>query len=366
MRNQREANYDLLRIICAIAVIVIHVSGIYTDSINNSDFFGALYEKHTLILMLWGALPSFAVPCFIMLSGAFLLDDDRNEDYSYFYKKSIKSIVIPTIIFSLLYFLYSEILICAGIIVKGKEVSRILIPIMDFIKGKPYYHMWYLYTLLGIYLFVPVILKVKKSVKEDTFHKICIAMFLICGISGRTSSFSLNWSITKVSCYLGYFMMGYLLRKCNINRKSNRTGILFIFLGVFSELVLMFMDYMNKTGVIKVGDIVIDGGHFNPLVLVATLLIFTGFSKSNINLNLHKLSSKTFYIYLIHAFVWNLLSRVVRKIGVEGDARIIIPFMVVCVFVLSYVLSVIYVKLWEEIDRKYLVTEKTCKALSLK
>ena len=90
MENKREANYDLLRIISTIAVVIIHVSGIYTDSITNSDFFGKLYERNIIIPLLYGTLANFAVPCFLMLSGAFLLNNNKNEEYNFFYKKSMK------------------------------------------------------------------------------------------------------------------------------------------------------------------------------------------------------------------------------------------------------------------------------------
>lgn len=40
MNHKREANYDLLRIICTVFVIIIHVNGIYADAINNTEFLG--------------------------------------------------------------------------------------------------------------------------------------------------------------------------------------------------------------------------------------------------------------------------------------------------------------------------------------
>lgn len=299
-------------------------------------------------MRLYGTLSSIAVPCFFMLSGAFTLADDRNENYAYFYSKCMKNVGIQTIIFSVLYFLYSEALIVLGIVVKGKEWSRLWIPIEDFVKGKPYYHMWYLYTLAGLYLLVPIILKIKNSVKEETFKKICIALFLVASISGRTSSFVLHWCITKVVCYLRYFTAGYQLRKWG-EKKNNKVGSLFIILGVIGFIGIAVTDNIEC------------GGHFCLGTIILSLFIFAGFSKVTMTINLDKLASKTLYIYLIHAFVWNLLSRVVRRIGVEVEAGIMIPIFVFLVFGVSYVLSVIYVKLWNSIDKKFLVSKKACK-----
>ena len=48
----REANYDLLRLICTIAVIVIHVSAIYKNGITDSEVFGHLVEKNVIVILL--------------------------------------------------------------------------------------------------------------------------------------------------------------------------------------------------------------------------------------------------------------------------------------------------------------------------
>lgn len=101
----REDNYDLLRVICTIAVIVIHVSGIYKNAISYENVFGYLIEKNIVVILLYNTLSRFAVPCFVMLSGAFLLSDNRNGEYRTFYRKTVKNIIIPTLVFTVIYFL---------------------------------------------------------------------------------------------------------------------------------------------------------------------------------------------------------------------------------------------------------------------
>ena len=171
---KRESNYDLLRLICTVVVIMAHVSHIYKNAITEASFFGQLYTEHTITILLYNVLPRFTVPCFVMLSGAFLLSDDRNSDYRFFYKKSIKNIGIPTIVFTCLYFLYSELLACYQILTMGGDIYTIIEPFISVIKGMPLYHMWYLYTLIGIYFLVPVILNIKKNIGENTFFKLSV------------------------------------------------------------------------------------------------------------------------------------------------------------------------------------------------
>ena len=82
MSKDRESNFDLLRIISAFAVIILHVSYWFLKIDDASAFSNC----HFLTLLLT-SITRFAVPCFFMLSGAFILADERNADYKYFYKK---------------------------------------------------------------------------------------------------------------------------------------------------------------------------------------------------------------------------------------------------------------------------------------
>lgn len=102
----RENNYDLLRIICMIAVISIHISGNYATAANSASWLEEVYTEHLLCTSLFRTIASFAVPIFIMLSGAFALSEPKNADYKYYYKKELVHIGIPTFVFSILYFVY--------------------------------------------------------------------------------------------------------------------------------------------------------------------------------------------------------------------------------------------------------------------
>lgn len=73
-----------------------------------------------------------------MLSGAFILDNDKNMEYKKFYSKSFAKLGVPTIIFSVLYILYRIPSCFAG---DDKGIGTLL---MDIVKGMPMYHMWYL------------------------------------------------------------------------------------------------------------------------------------------------------------------------------------------------------------------------------
>ena len=344
MEQSRESNFDLLRIICSVAVITIHVSATYKTAITNEETFGTIYTSHIFVTLLYNTLSRFAVPCFVMLSGAFILSNDKNSDYYYFYHKCFRSIGITTIIFSVLYFLYSIAISIVIIKVRNEDWTVLLTPVKDLIKGKPYYHMWYLYAMIGVYILVPILHRLKKDMKEKTFDRIAWVFLVLACLSMWTSTRKLNWDIGGSFCYLGYFMVGYVMRKWAANHKNNLKGICLIVMGFLVELGITYLQYSYSLQGFSETDInygLIDPQA--PLIVVSSVLIFGGFSMLRINRNFGKLSGFTFLIYLFHAGVWDLLGLVVKKvIGVRGDNRIIIPASILIVFCFSYLLSIVY------------------------
>lgn len=205
MEQRREGNYDLLRIICAVSVITIHVSATYKTAITNEETFGVIYTSHIFTTLLYNTLSRFAVPCFVMLSGAFVLSNDKNADYNYFYHKSFRSFCIPTFIFSILYFLYSIVIGVVIINIREKDWTVLLTPVKDLIKGKPYYHMWYLYVMIGVYILVPILHRFKKDMKGKTFDRIAWIFLVLACLSMWTSTRKLNWDIGGFILLFGIF-----------------------------------------------------------------------------------------------------------------------------------------------------------------
>lgn len=163
MEQNRESSYDLLRVVSAVAIIAIHVSGTYQNAVTNITLFGFQYTSHIFTTVLYNTLSRFAVPCFVMLSGAFILSDERNTDYRFFYKKTFRKIGIPTLLFSIFYIVFSIAKSIAAVAMGKKEWTAVFLPIIEAIQGRPFYHMWYLYMIIGVYLLVPIVHRYKND-----------------------------------------------------------------------------------------------------------------------------------------------------------------------------------------------------------
>lgn len=366
MQEERCYNYDLLRIVCCIAVIVIHVSTTYSSAVTDVNRLGALYTEHIPTMLIWDTMARFAVPCFMMLSGAFLLSD-QNKDFKAFYRKSFVKLGIPTLIFSVLYFLFNMLIHAVAVVSGGQPTGTLLIPLKEWLKGRPFYHMWYLYTLIGIYLFIPFLVRIKEEIGEKSFAVVTWLYLPVAAFSGWTSTFTLNWGIAKVAVFLGYVMAGYELRRVFSQRKSSCKGLLRIASGVAIEAITAILKYRElvkdeaQTGM----GFSLDDPFF-PLTVIASLLIFSGFSSLRIkNGKLRKLSDLTFLIYLFHAGVWTLLTELTARLHFVADCRIMIPISVVTVFLISVGLSLLWRWFWNILERRFSVSERLCKLVRL-
>lgn len=166
----RDVSYDLLRLISCIGVIVIHVGGKipgvgYNDEL---DFITGLVR--------------YSVPCFLMISGKYLVGNKENINACEFYKKSYIKLIPPLIIYSSLGLAFS---MAKTIVNDGSIVN----PFMDLIIGRPYYHLWYLFTIAGIYLLIPGIISIKLSLNEKAYVALGLLWFLASCISASYCQF---------------------------------------------------------------------------------------------------------------------------------------------------------------------------------
>lgn len=67
--KKRIYKYDLLRAICIFEVILLHVGAGYTDS----SYHSAITDLDYNIGMFFSLITRTSVPCFVMLSGAFMI-----------------------------------------------------------------------------------------------------------------------------------------------------------------------------------------------------------------------------------------------------------------------------------------------------
>lgn len=210
-------------------------------------------------------------------------------------------------------------------------------------------------------MLAPVVIRFKESITEKTFYKVSFIFLVLASASlWSTGEVRLNWDIGQSFEYLGYFMTGYSLRKIYGNRKNNFKALILIFAGIVLEICASVLRYKKMIGEIR-------GSHFggvapyDPLIVPASVCIFIGFAMLDVKKEYADMAGSLFYIYLIHVGVWNLIyniSKIVlgQDFLTELDGGVWIPVFVIAVFGISYVLSKLYLWIWNKLDKEKRIT----------
>lgn len=210
---------------------------------------------------------------------------------------------------------------------------------------------------------IPLIFKIKDDMDEKSYTVCSWLYFLIAVVSGVTSLFELNWSISKVVCYIGFVLAGYQIKRIT-EKKNNVKGILCIILSFVLLLIVTYIQYGHTIKMIAEADekysIV---GEFNPIVVFASLFMFAGFSLLHIETHkMERLAKDTFLIYLFHAGIWQTgAGWLFGFVNTKTDPLYTIPLGVIAVFFVSWALSRLYGKIWALINRNDRIYDKLCK-----
>lgn len=335
----RQSNFDLLRIISTFAVVLIHVNTNVADS-NNISFVG--FNFCSLI----NIITRFSVPCFVMLSGAFILNNEKNADYKHFYAKSFYKIGIPLIIFSFLMLIISEV----SAIMKGTGYIE---PVLSLLKGN-FNNYWFMFMLAGLYFLVPIIIRIKNTISKKCYTIGSFVWLLVAMISQLTSTYSVAWAFGIIFSFVGYFLIGNVIYE-NMSRIKFK-GLYFIFAVIC--YVLLFI-YRGRGGYT---DYCLDPylNCFSPMMLIASVCVFIGFGGIKINIDLSRLSGYTYVLYLLHTNVYIVLYVLTRRMFPSLIEHYILCLIVIAMltFIISCIGAMIYDLLWSLLEKKFNIKEK--------
>jgi surface polysaccharide O-acyltransferase-like enzyme len=196
---------DHARILAALAVIFLHLASDVAESIWGSD------TLYWWIANVYNSLVRWCVPVFVMISGLLLLDPNKSESLTDFYKKRVSRIMLPLIFWTLFFSAWTFV---RGMI-KGQEISLFHL-VRNALLGWPYNHMWYLYMVIGLYLFTPFFRKIVKFSSYNELLFLCVALFIVSMINqavnemfSRRILLFIDWFLI----YLPYFFAGHIINE---------------------------------------------------------------------------------------------------------------------------------------------------------
>lgn len=256
---------DFLRVVGIIAVIFIHVAVQNWDDLTPDS-------PELLPLAIFEGVSRFAVPLFVMISGALFLNPERKIEVGRLWRHNILRMIG-------IFFGWCAIYAVADLAF-GKGWPDV---ISDLLFG--HYHMWFLVMIIGLYIVTPLIRKWTDDEKTMRyFLNLAIPVVFILNwivpmlanwLTEATGMIEMqrllaqyqNLHLEILGGYLTYFVMGYYLSKRTVKRKK-----LLYFVGIVAAVgqVMGTMLVSQNTGSVSL----VMRNDFLPTVFLITMAVF--------------------------------------------------------------------------------------------
>jgi len=303
----------------------------------------------------WGAGPLWAtdlyytisrvgVPLFFLISGYLLLS--KQEDLLTFFQKRASRIIIPFLVWSIIYDVQNSDAFSSSVTLEG-----ILKMFIRILRGPREGHLWFFYSLIGLYLLTPILrVFVAKARRSEILYYIALwflAMPILFIVEAFTP-FKNGFEIYYTGGYVGYFLLGYVL-----GGLETKPPLLWSALGLFM-ISFIFTFAVFHFNLPPHGNELVFRSYpsLNIILMSIGVFVLVKAAGEKISLSLTWLSGEaskvSFGIYLIHplVFVWMALGW--RALGFEtvaGNALFVIPLAALSNFLLSWMIVFIISKI---------------------
>lgn len=219
--KQRDLSLDFIRIFACLLVIICHAPL-------------PSREAHSSLLTFIGFATACCIGLFFMISGALLLPAKAAQippplPLSQFFKRRLRKVLIPTLVWTLFYIAFYAIKNHAAVI----DVAVNVLSIPFSVQGSGI--LWFIYALVGLYLLVPVLSPWLQQAgeKEERFYLILWAVSLCYPMLSQYLYVDngTGGTLYYFTGYVGYFVLGHYLNHYG-NRLRLRTCVA-LFVGTF-------------------------------------------------------------------------------------------------------------------------------------
>jgi peptidoglycan/LPS O-acetylase OafA/YrhL len=367
MNNSRKiwiAELEYLRGFAIIAVVIIHSTG-------RLWWFPYMQLPNILavITTLVYSFSLFAVPLFIFISGFSLaLRYDEKISPISFYKKRLKNIIPPYLIFSLVYILFYIII--------GERTLKIVSIIFSILTASSSFHLWFIALIVQFYIIYPVLIKIYQQHEDRVYYLLAGSLVLQFAISiikiimsgSLIDNYSFASPVIKavnilLDCiflsYLFYFVLGIYASKNyvrlidKLNKiQPNKLGFFFIVECCMS--IILSVLWINKlynfyfinefvySALYGVSSLFLSLMAFILLLRIATYLKETTLFIKNV---INKLGMFSFGIYLVHIIFIRITALGLENFHIKGDDWLFYPLLIGMSLGLSYLSVFLMTKL---------------------
>lgn len=337
---------DYVRVFACFLVMLVHACENFYGAPGSTDMAGPqsflANETDRFWVSLFDGFSRMSVPLFMIVSAYLLAPMKEGMSTWEFYRRRALRILPPMFFFMVL---YSTLPLLWGQIdtaTSWHDLSHILLN-FPTLAG----HLWFMYPLIGIYLFIPVISPwlAKVSAREERFF---IALFLLSTcIPYLNRWFGEVWGqcfwneyhmLWYFSGYLGYLVLAHYIRVHLDWGRSRRLAVGGVSMVVGAALTIWSFYVQAVPGELHVTPVLEIGWAFctiNCVLLTAgAFLLFTCIRRQETPRTVADLSHLSYGMYLMHIFWLGLWVSILKPVLPTGAA---IPAIAVCTFASCYV-----------------------------
>ena len=294
MTKKRIVYLDILNIIAIIAVVAMHCNGIVHGNINTRAWATSLIVD---------CICYFAVPLFIMISGANLMKYREKYDTKTFFKKRFMKVLIPFIFWAVFMFIWKIY------ILKSLELHSFKEVLNAFFANKEESTYYFVWNIIGIYLTMPLLsLLAKKENNKSLWFVVLLYFIFNAFIPNILSLVGINYNTNASVQFAGYVIfaiLGYLLSNEDIKKKYKIIIIISAVLGLIYRYSTTFILSKEAGYVVKT-----TWGYTSWHAILLTSAVFIIVKDINFNNLSNKVKTKlaeiagcSYAIFLIHQIV---------------------------------------------------------------
>jgi surface polysaccharide O-acyltransferase-like enzyme len=331
--KQRNFSLDILRVAAAFGIVWLHVAhGVVTRTVNiqGTDWWAGVFAD---------ALCRWCVPVFVIISGALLLPESSGQSLADFYKRRASRLLLPTVFWSIFYTGWKYYF-------SGPFNYEYF-----FIVGQPFYHIWFLYMLIGLYAVTPFLRHFVKNIPRELLFWAIVVTLCMGSLNSILKLYEKLGGGSFLSYwppFVGFFLAGHyiiLFRPSFFRRR-------YISLIVITGAVLLTLTarFLFPSMEQRTWDVVFF--NMNPLIIIMSICMFGIFytpektspspqKNSRIRAMIAAMSPLTLGIYIIHPlcmelFGWNGIngSLVHPIVGIPVFSMVVFAVSMLCIAVL--------------------------------
>ncbi len=213
---------DAVRVLGTVAVVFGHVADMPMADVPPTSL-------AWWVCNIVNSVARWAVPVYIMLSGALLLDPARNESPSVFYRKRLARLGAPLVFWSAFFMWFS--VHYTGWVPSWKEAFT------NLVLGQPYAHLHFIFRIAVLYAFTPMFRVFVRHSSRPMLISTVVILFAVWSADSVINGFlgtSLS-AFARFAPFVSFYLCGYLMRESY----ASREGIKWYVAGFFTCATLL-------------------------------------------------------------------------------------------------------------------------------